>query len=81
VSHDLAARPARTMIIPPGSAPTALESLVACLIGTECWSSGGRDSLHLPFARRQAARDRLERAGTASDGRGRRQAVRARHGR
>src|SRR5215213_4010999 len=40
-----------------------------------------QDSLHFRSARRQAARDSAERAGTPGDGRSWRQAVRARHGR
>jgi hypothetical protein len=57
-----------------------LNPYVARYIGAELWSDGGRISLHLRSARRQAGRDRAERAGRAGDRGSCRHAVCARHG-
>jgi hypothetical protein len=50
-------------------------------IGVGLWAGNGQDSLRLPSTEHGAARDGTEQAGTPSDGRRFRQAVRARHGR
>jgi hypothetical protein len=72
-----------------GGSPAADRGPIRCVkigankrgeeVGVELWSDGGRDSLHLPSARRSAAQDGPERAGTPRAGRSCRQGVCARH--